>query len=69
MLTRIFDGSGRLRGILVKLSKVIETLLQVWQLRVLFNYPKNMKNMKDQSLLSELDQVSRAKSVTFRSGL
>jgi hypothetical protein len=54
---------------LVKLSKVIDTLLHVWQLRVLFSCPKNIKKRKDQSLLRALLQFSRANSTTFLSGL
>lgn len=66
ILIRILLGSGRLRGMLVKLSKVTDTLSHVWQFNVLFNYPKNMKKTNDQSRRRALDQDSRAISMLSR---
>ena len=40
---RILEGSGSESGMLVKVSKVIDTLSQVWQLRVDLSYPKKRK--------------------------
>lgn len=62
MLSKIFDGSGRETGMLVKLSKVIDTLLHVWQLRVDLSCPVNIKKMKDQSRRRAFDQFSRPSS-------
>jgi hypothetical protein len=64
MVIRIFEGSGKESGIEVKLSKVVEDLLQVWQFKVDLSCPKKRKRMNDQSLLKVLDQFSRARSLT-----
>ena len=59
----IFCGSGKDSGILVKMSNVVETLLQPLQLRVDFSCPENIKNMNDHSLLRVLDHCSSPSSV------
>lgn len=66
MFSRTLDGSGRDKGILVKLSNVMETLSHVWQLSVDFSWPKKRKKIKDQSLLKEFDHDSKPRSITFR---
>ncbi len=37
--SNILEGSGKETGMLVKISKVVDILLQDWQFKVLLSYP------------------------------
>lgn len=67
ILIRILEGSGKERGMDVKLSKVIDSFPQVWHFNEDLSCPWNRKKMKDQSLLSMFDQT--CKPISFSSRL
>ena len=68
-LIRIFYGSGSDKGMLVKISKVVETLLHPLQLSVDLSWPENIKNINDHSLLRVFDHCSKPNSVVMRLSL
>ena len=66
ILIRILEGSGKERGMDVKLSKVIDSFPQVWHFNEDLSCPWNRKKMKDQSLLSMFDQTCNPSSFSSR---